>query len=93
MRLLLQQSQSASAPSLHGESLCLVGRRTSMLSTALTRLFAVSLLVSFLPGAKANCWYDVYVYLSHIPRGFFALNLMTSSPLATSETASEPATD
>jgi len=29
-----------------------------MLSTASTRIFAVTLLAGFVPGVKANCWFD-----------------------------------
>jgi len=37
---------------------CLVGRRTSMPSTSLTRILVITLLAGFLPGVKATCWED-----------------------------------
>jgi hypothetical protein len=50
-----------------------------MRSTAFTRIFAVTLLAGFLPGVKADCWRDRFVYLSHIRGGIFAFNLIYSS--------------
>jgi len=35
-----------------------IGRRTPMLSTSSIRIFAISLLASFLPGVGAACWED-----------------------------------
>ena len=35
-----------------------------MLGVASSHIVAVILLSSFLPGAKADCWVDTYVYLS-----------------------------
>jgi hypothetical protein len=36
-----------------------------MLSAASTGIFAATLLAGFLPGVKADCWQDSYVYLFH----------------------------
>ena len=54
-----------------------------MLSITSTHIFAVVLLAGFLPGAKANCWIDKYVYQSqsHIRDLFIPLNLIFLSPL------------
>lgn len=61
-------SQSGSSALSLRESLYQIGRRISMISIASTpgRIFAFTLLASFLPGVKANCWVDSYVYLSRI---------------------------
>ena len=41
---------------------CSVGRRTWVLITAWTRILAITSLAGFLPGVKADCWRDWYVY-------------------------------
>jgi hypothetical protein len=52
-----------------------------MLSVASSHIIAIILLASLLPGAKADCWVDTYVYLSnHISAALFILlNLITLS--------------
>ena len=65
-----------------------------MLSAASTRIFAAALLASFLPGVKADCWQDSYVYLSqHIRKCLFPLNLISSFPLITLGMGPEPVTE
>ena len=71
----------------------LAGRRTSVLSASSTRILAVTLLAGFLPGVKANCRVDSYVYVSHICGGLFPLILMSSPPLSTPGMASEDVAD
>jgi hypothetical protein len=69
-----------------------------MLSPAFTRILAVTLLASLLPGVRADCWIDEYVYPVAIPQHPLSaqLDLFLSfppPPTTTLATAMKPVTD